>query len=64
VWAFLRTTGNQQVTLDDVRQHFRALGVARQKTPEGVVVLAEFPRTPAGKVAKRDLRESLGTTST
>jgi non-ribosomal peptide synthetase component E (peptide arylation enzyme) len=64
VWAFLRTTGGQQVTLDDVRQHFRALGVARQKTPEGVVVLAEFPRTPAGKVAKRDLRESLGTTST
>lgn len=64
VWAFLRTAGNQQLTLDDVRQHFRALGVARQKTPEGVVVLAEFPRTPAGKVAKRDLRESLGTTST
>jgi acyl-CoA synthetase (AMP-forming)/AMP-acid ligase II len=64
VWAFLQTTGSQQITLDDVRQHFRALGVARQKTPEGVVVLAEFPRTPAGKVAKRDLRESLGTTST
>jgi acyl-CoA synthetase (AMP-forming)/AMP-acid ligase II len=62
VWAFIRTAGNQPVTLEDVREHFRALGVARQKTPEGVVVLAEFPRTAAGKVAKRDLRESLGTT--
>jgi cyclohexanecarboxylate-CoA ligase len=61
VWAFLRTSDNQQITLDDVRRHFRELGVARQKTPEGVVVLPEFPRTPAGKVAKRDLRESLGT---
>jgi acyl-CoA synthetase (AMP-forming)/AMP-acid ligase II len=63
VWAFLRTTDNQQITLEDVRQHFRELGVARQKTPEGVVVLPEFPRTAAGKVAKRDLRASLGTAS-
>jgi non-ribosomal peptide synthetase component E (peptide arylation enzyme) len=61
VWAFVRTADNQPVTLDDVREHFRALGVARQKTPEGVVVLEEFPRTAAGKIAKRDLRESLGT---
>ena len=63
VWAFLRTADNQQMTLEDVREHFRELGVARQKTPEGVVVLPEFPRTAAGKVAKRDLRESLGTKS-
>jgi acyl-CoA synthetase (AMP-forming)/AMP-acid ligase II len=63
VWAFVRTIDNQRMTLDDVRQHFRELGVARQKTPEGIVVLPEFPRTPAGKVAKRDLRESLATKS-
>ncbi len=61
VWAFVRTQGNQQLTVDDVRKHFRDLGVARQKTPEGVVVVEEFPRTPAGKISKRDLRESLAT---
>ncbi|HEX3925017.1 MAG TPA: AMP-binding protein [Streptosporangiaceae bacterium] len=61
VWAFVRTRGNQQLTVADVRKLFRDLGVARQKTPEGVVVVDEFPRTPAGKISKRDLRESLAT---
>lgn len=59
VWAFLRTRGNQQISLTEIRQHFRELGVARQKTPEGVVVLEEFPRTAAGKISKRDLRATL-----
>jgi cyclohexanecarboxylate-CoA ligase len=59
VWAFVRTRGNVPVTLGDIQQHFRELGVARQKTPEGVVVLEEFPRTAAGKISKRDLRATL-----
>lgn len=58
-WAFLETVDNVQLTLEDVRQHFRQIGVARQKTPEGVVILKEFPRTPAGKVAKRELQNSI-----
>ena len=59
VWAFVRTRDDQQISLDEVRMHFSELGVARQKTPEGVVVLEEFPRTAAGKVSKRDLRAGL-----
>jgi cyclohexanecarboxylate-CoA ligase len=56
VWAFMETVGHKPLTLSDVQQHFTALGVARQKIPEGVVVVDEFPRTAAGKVSKRDLR--------
>jgi acyl-CoA synthetase (AMP-forming)/AMP-acid ligase II len=56
VWAFLETVGNKQLSLEDVQRHFREQGVARQKTPEGVVVVEVFPRTAAGKISKRDLQ--------
>jgi acyl-CoA synthetase (AMP-forming)/AMP-acid ligase II len=45
--------------LDDVRAHFAAAGVARQKTPERLVVLDQLPRTAAGKVQKFLLRKEL-----
>ena len=38
------------------REHFAAAGVARQKTPEVVVLVDELPRTPSGKVRKDVLR--------
>ena len=47
------------VTLDRIDAHFRDLGVARQKTPELLVVLDDFPRTPTGKVQKAELRRLL-----
>jgi cyclohexanecarboxylate-CoA ligase len=47
------------VTLDTVREHFRRSGVARQKTPELLVVRPALPRTPAGKVQKFVLREEI-----
>lgn len=42
--------------LDEARAHFAAAGVARQKTPEVIVLVDELPRTPAGKVRKEVLR--------
>jgi non-ribosomal peptide synthetase component E (peptide arylation enzyme) len=33
-----------------------AEGLARQKTPEHVAIVAELPKTPAGKVRKDVLR--------
>jgi acyl-CoA synthetase (AMP-forming)/AMP-acid ligase II len=45
--------------LDDVRAHFRAAGVARQKTPEMLVIRPDLPRTAAGKVQKFRLREEI-----
>jgi len=42
--------------LDEVGRHFAAVGVARQKTPERLVVVDSLPRTPAGKLRKYLLR--------
>jgi acyl-CoA synthetase len=48
--------------LDEVRAHFEAAGVARQKWPEELHALAEgddFPRTASGKVQKFLVRQSV-----
>lgn len=46
------------LTLDDVRGFFASTGVARQKTPERLTVVAELPRNASGKVLKHVLRET------
>lgn len=45
-----------EVTLASVRAHFATVGVAKQKTPERVVCIAELPRNSTGKVLKHELR--------
>jgi acyl-coenzyme A synthetase/AMP-(fatty) acid ligase len=60
VCAFLVTTqGCEAPTLEALREHFDALGVARQKIPERVVVVPELPRTSSGKIKKHELRKRL-----
>lgn len=46
----------------DAAAHFAACGLARQKSPERIVVVPELPRTISGKVQKHRLREQLDTT--
>ncbi|CUU56263.1 Acyl-CoA synthetase (AMP-forming)/AMP-acid ligase II [Parafrankia irregularis] len=43
-------------TLDAVRAHFQQAGLARQKWPEELVEIEDFPRTPSGKIQKAVLR--------
>jgi acyl-CoA synthetase len=45
--------------LEQVREHLAAAGLARQKWPESLHVVADLPRTPSGKVQKFRLREGL-----
>jgi acyl-CoA synthetase (AMP-forming)/AMP-acid ligase II len=45
--------------LASVRAHLGAAGLARQKWPESLHVVAEFPRTASGKVQKFRLRDDL-----
>jgi len=45
------------LTLDDVRAFFARAGIARQKTPERLSVVAELPRNASGKVLKHVLRD-------
>jgi acyl-CoA synthetase (AMP-forming)/AMP-acid ligase II len=59
VCAFVLLRKGAALTLDDVRQHFEALGVASQKTPTRLEVVDDFPRTASGKIRKVDLRQSL-----
>ena len=46
------------ITLDEIRLHFANSGLAKQKTPERLVVVDELPRTALGKVRKADLRKT------
>ena len=46
-------------TLDQVRRHLAAAGLARQKWPESIIAVREFPRTASGKVQKFRLRQQL-----
>lgn len=45
--------------LAQVRVHFLAQGVVRQKTPEYLVVVDALPRSPLGKVQKMTLRKQI-----
>jgi acyl-CoA synthetase (AMP-forming)/AMP-acid ligase II len=58
--AFVRPLpGREAPTLDAVRAHLDAAGLARQKWPEDVRPIEEFPRTPSGKIQKFALRDRL-----
>lgn len=46
------------LTLDELRDHFLSSGIARQKTPERLTILAELPRNASGKVLKHELRRT------
>jgi acyl-CoA synthetase (AMP-forming)/AMP-acid ligase II len=58
--AFVRPLpGTELPTLDAVRVHLEATGLARQKWPEELRGIEEFPRTPSGKIQKFALRDRL-----
>ena len=57
VCAFVIPRPGHEVTLEGVRAHFAAAGIARQKTPERLVTVTEMPRNATGKVLKAVLRQ-------
>jgi acyl-CoA synthetase len=60
VAAVLRMVpGNPPPTMADVRAHFERSGTARQKWPEELHSVADFPRTPSGKVQKFRVRAAV-----
>ncbi len=48
-----------ELDLPELQRHFARSGLARQKTPERLVVTDTLPRTALGKVLKTDLRRAL-----
>ena len=59
VFAFVVLQPNASLSLPEVREHFASAGFARHKTPEGLEIVTDLPRTPAGKVQKHVLRQRL-----
>ena len=57
--VFRLVEGAEPPDLATVRAHLEAAGLARQKWPELLHHVPEFPRTPSGKVQKFRLREEL-----
>jgi acyl-CoA synthetase (AMP-forming)/AMP-acid ligase II len=58
--AFFRMLpGAEEPDLPALRSHLEAEGLARQKWPEELRVLTDFPRTPSGKIMKAELRRRL-----
>ncbi len=53
--------GESAPTLAQVREHLAAARLAKQKWPESIRAVSEFPRTPSGKVQKFRLRAQLRT---
>jgi acyl-CoA synthetase (AMP-forming)/AMP-acid ligase II len=59
VCAFVRAAEGAALSLEGLGAAFREFGVARQKTPERLVLVKDLPRTASGKVKKAELRQML-----
>jgi acyl-CoA synthetase (AMP-forming)/AMP-acid ligase II len=57
--AFVRLLPGGSLDLEGVRSHLSAAGLARQKWPEELRLVDDFPRTASGKVQKFVLRDGL-----
>ena len=57
--VFRMVPGRPGPDLGQVRDHLDASGLARQKWPEEVLVVEDFPRTASGKVQKFVIRDQL-----
>jgi acyl-CoA synthetase (AMP-forming)/AMP-acid ligase II len=49
--------GVDTLTLADIAEHCRSVGLARQKIPEQLEIVDEVPRNPMGKIRKQELRD-------
>lgn len=59
VCAFVRLRPGKSIDLLEIQKHFVKAGVAKHKSPERIEIVDDFPRTPAGKIKKRELREQV-----
>ena len=51
--------GHSMPTLSDVRDHFERAGIAKQKWPEELHQVDDYPRTASGKVQKYLVRQNI-----
>ncbi|WP_337188105.1 AMP-binding protein [Phenylobacterium sp.] len=63
VCAFIIPHSPSEISLEQIRAQFAAAGLAKQKAPERVEVVEDFPRTALGKIKKAELRDWLKATA-
>lgn len=61
VCAFVIPTPGESLTLADVVAYLETKEVAKQKFPERLEIVSDFPMTPSGKIQKFRLRELVAT---
>ena len=60
VYAFLLIKpGATPPSLTEIKNFSESTKIAKQKIPEEIEILEDFPRTPSGKVRKDQLRKKL-----
>ncbi|MCW2884890.1 MAG: putative fatty-acid--CoA ligase, partial [Streptosporangiaceae bacterium] len=57
--AYVVPVAGRIPTLDQLREHLVRLGLAVQKAPEMLLIVADLPRTASGKVQRFLLREQV-----
>jgi acyl-CoA synthetase len=57
--AVVRLSTGASLDLSDITAELERVGLARQKWPEELVLVEDFPRTATGKIRKVDLRREL-----
>ncbi len=57
--AYVILHEGQSLTLEELVASVKESGVARQKIPESLITLADFPRTASGKIRKDQLRADI-----
>lgn len=56
IFAFVIARDRAEPTLDSILGYLQESGLSKQKFPEKMAVVTEFPRTPSGKIKKDVLR--------
>jgi non-ribosomal peptide synthetase component E (peptide arylation enzyme) len=59
VCAYVIPKKGRTLSFEEMLAHIAATGVARQKSPEKLVIVDDLPRTPSGKVRKDLLRSDI-----
>lgn len=60
--AYVVVKSGASLTIEDLRDHLKARGLAVQKTPEHLEIVETLPRTASGKVQKYRLRQLISET--
>ncbi len=56
--------GHEMPSLEDIRAHFGQAGIAKQKWPEELHCVDDFPRTASGKIQKFRVRQDIAAAHT